>query len=297
MSRKITNRKTNRVINRLKHKIQLKNKTEWDKELKKLQNQPINDIQINEIDTETKITETNKPEPVPLTGPLSNPVEPSRFENKTNETQLINSYLFHTTNQTKPITYQPEEKTQPNNTTEPTDIPIEPIITTNENNTIQTKSGPRAIRQCKYNPPPPEDTNITELKNAIQTLLEYIKNTKDKLNQMSESIHNCDLETSDLLHEIEFSNLNETEQKEEYQKIKEVRERRRTYKKMQSYMEILNCFIDITPNIYNKLDTLLYKLKEQQKRHETALFSPRIRTDVKENERIRYITQIKGEKT
>lgn len=290
MSRKITTRKTNRVINRLKHKIQLKNKTEWDKELKKLQNQPINDIQINEIDTETKITETNKPEPVSLTGPLSNPVEPGRFENKANETQQINSYLFHTTNQTKPITYQPEEKTQPN-------IPAEPIKTPVENNTILTKSGPRAIRQCKFNPPPPEDTDITELTNTIQTLLEYIKNTKDKLNQMSESIHNCDLETSDLLHEIEFSNLNETEQKEEYQKIKEVRERRRTYKEMQNYMEILNCFIDITPNIYNKLDTLLYKLKEQQKRHETALFSPRIRTDVKENERIRYIAQIKGEKT
>lgn len=290
MSRKITTRKTNRVINRLKHKIQLKNKTEWDKELKKLQNQPIDDIQINEIDTETKITETNKPEPVSLTGPLSNPIEPDRFENKTNEIQQINSYLFHTINQTKPITYQPEEKTQPN-------IPAEPIKTPVENNTILTKSGPRAIRQCKFNPPPPEDTDITELKNAIQTMLEYIKNTKDKLNQMSESIHNCDLETSDLLHEIEFSNLSETEQKEEYQKIKEVRERRRTYKEMQNYMEILNCFIDITPNIYNKLDTLLYKLKEQQKRHETALFSPRIRTDVKENERIRYITQIKGEKT
>lgn len=290
MSRKITTRKTNRVINRLKHKIQLKNKTEWDKELKKLQNQPIDDIQINEVDTETKITETNKPEPVSLTEPLSNPVEPGRFENKTNEIQQINSYLFHTINQTKPITYQPEEKTQPN-------IPAEPVKTPVENNTILTKSGPRAIRQCKFNPPPPEDTDITELKNAIQTMLEYIKNTKDKLNQMSESIHNCDLETSDLLHEIEFSNLNETEQKEEYQKIKEVRERRRTYKEMQNYMEILNCFIDITPNIYNKLDTLLYKLKEQQKRHETALFSPRIRTDVKENERIRYITQIKGEKT
>lgn len=256
MTRKITTKKTNRIINRLKHKIQLKNKTKWDKELKKLQNQPIDDIQINEIDAETKIT----------------------------------SYLLHTTNQIKPITYQQEEKTQPN-------IPAEPIKTPVENNTIQTKSGPRAVRQCKYNPPPPENTNITELTNAIQTLLEYIKNTKDKLNQMSESIHNCNLETSDLLHEIEFSNLNETEQKEEYQKIKEVRERRRTYKKMQSYMEILNCFIDITPNIYNKLDTLLYKLKEQQKRHETALFSPRIRTDVKENERIRYLTQIKGEKT
>lgn len=296
MSKRITIRKTNRVMNKLKQKIRYKDKTEWNRELKKLQNQSIDDIQVNKVDTQNKITEPNNMNPIPI-GPLSNQVEPSRFENRTNEAQPINYYLFHNTAETKPILYKPEEETQSENTTETTNTENEPAKTQAKNNTILTKSGPRAIRQCKFNPPPPENTNITELTNAIQTLLEYIKNTKDKLNQMSESIHNCDLETSDLLHEIEFSNLNETEQKEEYQKIKEVRERRRTYKEMQNYMEILNCFIDITPNIYNKLDTLLYKLKEQQKRHETALFSPRIRTDVKENERIRYITQIKGEKT
>ena len=64
MSKRITIRKTNRVMNKLKQKIRYKDKTEWNRELKKLQNQSIDDIQVNEVDTQNKMTEPNNMNPI-----------------------------------------------------------------------------------------------------------------------------------------------------------------------------------------------------------------------------------------
>ena len=139
-----------------------------------------------------------------------------------------------------------------------------------------------------YIPPPKADTNIDKLIDAIKIVTDYITRAKAEEIKLSESVHNADLEICDLMHETELNELDIKEKVEMFEKIREVRQRRRSYKVRQAYNLEIVTFCNMTGGLATKLTNLMNKLIEVKNKQDNAIYTPRIRTDIKESKNIQY---------
>lgn len=135
-------------------------------------------------------------------------------------------------------------------------------------------------------PPDPADTNMDELIDAFDTVAAYLNNAKNEILYLDEGIHNADIETSDFLHSVELSQFNAEEKVDIFNKISEIRQRRRSYKERIEYLRELDIFMNNSQNILNKINTLRGQLKRIREKQRTARFYTRIRTDIKEDDRV-----------
>lgn len=133
-------------------------------------------------------------------------------------------------------------------------------------------------------PPNPANTDLSDLMDALDVVSKYLNNAKNEVLFLEESINDANSETSDFLHSIELSQFDAEEKIDIFNKVKEIRQRRRSYKARLEYLKVLEAFISNNQNIANKINTLRGQLKHVKERQDTARFYTRIRTDIKEDE-------------
>lgn len=312
MPRKIKNSKKNtRNMFFIKQKLKHEKAKKWEEEVQEYLNSEQQESKITDPNPNESYINNKNQECYVVNGPLSNPGRIHDFAKLTGTTENDKRFVIPITMQLPKDTKTPEEEqkviqTKPETTNQDTaEKPIEqkPTETIMEDEvpeenltaktTIQTKQGIRAITQCEYKAPRPANTDITEILQAINTLTKALKNTKNEQNKLRDAIHNCDLETCDLLHEIELNEYEEAEEHSLYEKLKEVRQRRRTYKIKYTYIEELNIFNNSLPTLQTRLVNLHKKLSEIQEKHNSSKYAPRIRTDIKESDKIKYIARQK----
>ncbi len=161
---------------------------------------------------------------------------------------------------------------------------------------VDTPLGKRAVvKQEEYQAPDSADTDITDLLEAIDIICQYFTESTEETKRMNNLINECKYETIDLLHAIEFSSQDEEKELKIFQKIKVMRLRRRSYKKKLSYLTEINHACMKSPNMINTLTNLKKKLETIKKKEETTVYAPRIRTDLEENENIKYLTKERAE--
>lgn len=160
--------------------------------------------------------------------------------------------------------------------------PEEEII---EETAVEIK--PEAVEEKPvFLPPDPADTNLDDLMNALDIVSKYLQNAKNEVTFLDDSIHNTDFETSDFLHSIELSKFDPQEKIEVFNKVCEIRQRRRSYKERLEYIKELETFVNNNQNIANKINTLRGQLKHIKEKQETARYYSKIRTDIKEDDRV-----------
>ena len=161
-------------------------------------------------------------------------------------------------------------------------IDTKPVTLVHGNNTnVIHLPQKRVLVEQEFIPPERADTDVVDLSCALKTVSSYLHQATNELKYLTEHIHDTDLETSDFLHSIELTDFNNSEKEDVFDKIKEIRERRRTYKRRQEYFEELVKFLNDNQNIDNKIDALRGKITKIGERQENASFCPRVRTDLK----------------
>lgn len=163
---------------------------------------------------------------------------------------------------------------------EPEEEIIEETVVETKPETVEEKSVPT---ENTFLPPDHADTNLDDLMNALDIVAKYLNNAKNEVIFLDDSIHNTDFETSDFLHSIELSEFDSQEKIDVFNKVCEIRKRRRSYKYRLEYMKELDAFAANNINIANKIDTLRGQLKRIKEKQDTARYYSRIRTDIKED--------------
>ena len=123
--------------------------------------------------------------------------------------------------------------------------------------------------------------SVEEFMNALTVVLRYFDQTKTELVSLQDGIHTADLETSDILHSVELTQFSEKEKAEMTDKLKEVRIRRRTYKKRFEYFNEINTCLEANKSAVSVLQQLKGKLRKVEEKQKNASFHFRIRTDLK----------------
>jgi hypothetical protein len=144
----------------------------------------------------------------------------------------------------------------------------------------------------KFNPPDHACINVDDLIDALSVVAKYCLNVKKEISFLSDSIHNTDYETSDFLHSIELSSFDEVEKAKVFDKLSEIRQRRRSYKKRLELLTEVQTFVDKTSDIATKLGTLKNSLIRVKEKQNNAVFHTKIRNDVKEDEYVRIGTKV-----
>lgn len=138
-----------------------------------------------------------------------------------------------------------------------------------------------------FNPPNYAVIDVNDLINALSVVAKYCLNSKKEIDYLEENIHNTDYETSDFLHSIELSSFVDSEKEDIFDKLMEIRRRRRTYKKRLELLREVQNFVSKTSDIATKLGTLKNTLVKIQEKQNNAVFHTKIRNDIKEDEYVR----------
>lgn len=117
--------------------------------------------------------------------------------------------------------------------------------------------------------------NAERIASTILSLLAEIE-TIYKDNQ--DLIYEREQESTDLSHEIEFSNFNAFEGFRLARELQTVLQERREYKNDNETMQILYDFI--TPQFKNGLIKCLQSIKSKESQQKTRLYTPKVRTDL-----------------
>ena len=190
--------------------------------------------------------------------------------------------------QTTPLPCQPTPATvsQPLQETVQDDLPVY----------VETPRGRRAISaKGPYQAAESADTDITELLESIRVLRKYLAGAPEEAKRLRQLISDCNCETTDLLHAIELEEEEEQEMIRLYRNIKDMRKRRRSYKQRLGYMEELMYFITRMQWLPESLKNLQEKLETLKDKENNSFYAPRIRTDLKENDKIKYFTEEQAE--
>jgi len=117
-------------------------------------------------------------------------------------------------------------------------------------------------------------------------LSQYLGNVNTEVSFLGDNIHNSDYETSDFLHSIELSQFSDEEKVDIFNKIHEIRQRRRSYKVRLEYIRELEAFLANNTGIVNKINALRGKLRSLKEKVSTAQFYSKIRTDIKQDDKV-----------
>ena len=124
---------------------------------------------------------------------------------------------------------------------------------------------------------------------SMDTVIEFFSNANADMILFQNNVHQADVETSDLLHSIELTDFEDEEKLSMTDKMKEVRMRRRKFKQLLEYFIELDLFVKGNQRFIEDLKSLKEKLDRIKEKHEHAMYRPRIRTDLKPNEKIRSV--------
>ena len=138
-------------------------------------------------------------------------------------------------------------------------------------------------------PPDPTNPEVKDLLDAFNLVLQYFDKANTEMVLLQDNAHQTDQETNDLLHSIELTEFNDDEKTDLIDKLQEVRRRRRTYKCRLEYFTELDTFVKGNAKFINDLKALKGRLNRIKEKHENALYRPRVRTDLKPNDKIRAI--------
>ena len=160
---------------------------------------------------------------------------------------------------------------------------FEETVVENEPETVEEVPPPATET---FLPPDPAETNLDDLIDALHIVSKYFSGVKNEVTFLGDNIHNADYETSDFLHSIELSQFEPEEKIDVFNKVCEIRQRRRSYKERLEYIKELETFLNNNQNITNKIDTLRGQLKRIKEKHKTARFFTKVRNDIKEDDRV-----------
>ena len=113
----------------------------------------------------------------------------------------------------------------------------------------------------------------------LQEAVEILNSVPELWKQTCEDIKHADLETSDILHELE---LGEFDKKKGYKlasEIKEIRQRRRVVKEDQSAFAYLKDFCEKNGTFAKRLDEVVTLMQREIDARSRRIYTPKIRTD------------------
>lgn len=126
-----------------------------------------------------------------------------------------------------------------------------------------------------------ESIPIQEFSDALSVVLKYFDTAKTEVTTLQESVHQADLETSDLLHSIELADFELDEKSNMTDLLQDVRRRRRKDKRHLEYITEISGYVSGNKQAIQALQALKGKIRKIEEKQRNASYKPRIRTDLK----------------
>ena len=126
-----------------------------------------------------------------------------------------------------------------------------------------------------------ESIPIKEFSDALSVVLKYFDTAKTEVTTLQESVHQADLETSDLLHSIELADFELDEKSNMTDLLQDVRRRRRKDKRHLEYITEISGYVSGNKQAIQALQALKGKIRKIEEKQRNASYKPRIRTDLK----------------
>ena len=126
-----------------------------------------------------------------------------------------------------------------------------------------------------------ESIPIKEFSDALSVVLKYFDTAKTEATTLQESVHQADLETSDLLHSIELADFELDEKSNMTDLLQDVRRRRRKDKRHLEYITEISGYVSGNKQAIQALQALKGKIRKIEEKQRNASYKPRIRTDLK----------------
>ena len=123
--------------------------------------------------------------------------------------------------------------------------------------------------------------NTHDTVEAISNFLKAMSELDNQWEQICSDISKADLETEDILHEIELSRLNASEGYHWASQLQKVRKRRRDSKDQQSTLQPFKQWADRQKSLTIDLYKTLNSMKNVVKMKDIRVYHPRVRTDLK----------------
>lgn len=126
-------------------------------------------------------------------------------------------------------------------------------------------------------------TPIKEFTDALSIVLKYFDRANIEATTLQESVHQADLETSDLLHSIELADFEMDEKSNMTDLLKDVRKRRRKDKRHLEYITEISGYVSGNKQAIQALQALKGKMRKIEEKQRNASYKPRVRIDLKYN--------------
>lgn len=102
-----------------------------------------------------------------------------------------------------------------------------------------------------------------------------VNNSKDYYKELYEIVGKCDRETSDMVHDIEFSNFNAKEGNLKARTLRKIRRERRAAKDEMEYVIGFKKISDIYKNLSKELESLCAELKKVKENQSKRTYTPK----------------------
>lgn len=122
---------------------------------------------------------------------------------------------------------------------------------------------------------------IDQVMESVRGFLKTIDSIENDWDRIYEEIGLSDQEISDLLHEIELTDFNESEGNHLAEEIKRIRKHRRELKDYQEIIRHLKEFLERNRSLKISLYKVLNGMERTKNYHNSRYYTPRVRTDLK----------------
>ena len=102
-----------------------------------------------------------------------------------------------------------------------------------------------------------------------------VNNSKDYYKELYEIVGKCDRETSDMVHDIEFSNFNAKEGNLKARTLRKIRRERRAAKDEMEYVIGFKKISDIYKNLSKELESLCAELEKAKENQSKRTYTPK----------------------
>jgi hypothetical protein len=160
--------------------------------------------------------------------------------------------------------------------------PFNPVVIPSLDNNTETKTNSEQISI-----PDESDPGIDEFLESFRIVLKNMDKAQTEVDFLNNAITQTDLEITDLLHSVELTPCNEKEKIDLFDKIKEVRLRRRKYKKRLDYFREILDYVTEHKKAFDAATQLNGKLNRIKEKQSNAVYYIRVRKDIKIDENIR----------
>lgn len=113
----------------------------------------------------------------------------------------------------------------------------------------------------------------------LKEAVEILNSVPELWKQTCEDMKHADLETSDILHELELGDFNKKKGYELACEIKEIRQRRRVVKEDQSAFAYLKDFCEKNSTFAKRLEEVVSLMEKEINARSKRIYTPKIRID------------------